>query len=117
MGVSDFFVGSVSSSLCFRRASIQGVRTRILVKSLYTPSVWHAVVVCNAHIAPGEIPATKSTHFLSSNLRRALIERADVMTLHSSGGHNNCVDLDLETAVAVAESLRGEGKPYDSQNG
>ena len=38
-GVSDFFVGSIPSSLFFRKASTHGVRTRIAVKSLYTPSV------------------------------------------------------------------------------
>jgi hypothetical protein len=38
-GLPEAFVGSVPSSLCFLRASIQGVRTLFSVKARKTPSV------------------------------------------------------------------------------
>ena len=43
-GILDVLVGSDPSSLCFLKASTHGVLTRMLVKSLYTPSVLQAVV-------------------------------------------------------------------------
>lgn len=43
--VMDCFAGHLSCSLCFVKASIQGILTRIAVSALYTPSVFLAVVV------------------------------------------------------------------------
>ena len=43
-GIFDVLSGSDPSSLCFLKASTHGVLTRMLVKSLYTPSVLQAGV-------------------------------------------------------------------------
>lgn len=50
----DGFAGLFSCSLCFVKASIQGILTRIAVSALYTPSVFLAVVVPSCRLVEGQ---------------------------------------------------------------
>lgn len=59
MGVLDVLVGSDPSSLCFLKASTHGVLTRMLVKSLYTPSVLQAGVAWKRRSA-GELMGARA---------------------------------------------------------
>ena len=49
----DLVSEGFSSSCFFRNASIHGVLTRMLVSSLYTPSVLRIDAVCNSRWAAG----------------------------------------------------------------
>lgn len=68
IGVADVLdvpVESDPSSLCFLKASTHGVLTRMLVKSLYTPSVLGAGVTCKRRSA-GERRGARITDALRS---------------------------------------------------
>lgn len=69
-GVMDGCGGLFSCSLCFVKASIQGILTRIAVSALYTPSVFLAAVVPSCRLVEGQALAPiSSREFTLCNIR------------------------------------------------